>query len=291
MTRRSLLTLLAATAATALGGCSALNLFAAFTPRDPARRLGDAIPYGLDPRQTLDVYAPEKGVGPWPTVMFFYGGGWNSGSRGEYGWAAQAIASRGFLVIVPDYRLVPEVIYPAFVQDCAASVRWAQDHAAHYGGDPQRILLTGHSAGAYMALQLALDDDFLRAAGADYARIKGAAGLSGPYDFYPFDVKESRAAFAAYKGDPRVTQPTTYATRPDRPPVLLIQGLADKLVGPYNAINLDKALKAAGNRSTLRLCPGLSHTDTVSALSIPFRGKAPVLDEVVGFLRAASSTV
>lgn len=288
MTRRSLLSLLAATATTALGGCSVLNLFAAFTPRDPARHVGDAIAYGPGPRRTLDVYAPETGSGPWPTVVFFYGGGWNSGSRTEYGWAAQAIASRGFLVIVPDYRLVPEVIYPGFVEDCALAVRWAQDHAAQYGGDPQRILLTGHSAGAYMALQLALDDDFLRAAGVDFARIKGAAGLSGPYDFYPFDVKESRDAFGAYQGDPKVTQPITYAGRPNRPPVLLIQGLADRLVGPHNAVNLDKALRAAGNRSTLRLYPGLAHTDTAAALSIPFRGKAPVLEEVIAFLRTAA---
>jgi acetyl esterase/lipase len=288
MTRRSLLSLLAATATTALGGCSVLDLFSTFTPRDSARHPGAAIAYGPHPRQTLDVYVPQKGSGPWPTVMFFYGGGWNSGSRGEYGWAAQAIASRGFLVIVPDYRLVPEVIYPAFVEDCAQSVRWAQDHAAQYGGDPGRILLIGHSAGAYMALQLALDDDFLRAAGVDYACIKGAVGLSGPYDFYPFDVKESRDAFGPYRGDPKATQPITYAARASRPPVLLIQGLADTLVGPHNAINLDKALRAAGNRSTLRLYPGFSHPDTVTPLSIPFRGKAPILAEVVTFLRAAA---
>ena len=288
MTRRSLFSFLAATAATALGGCSVLNLFATFTPRDPARHLGEGIAYGPGPRRTLDVYAPQQGSGPWPTVMFFYGGGWNSGSRTEYGWAAQALASRGFLVIVPDYRLVPEVIYPSFVEDCALAVRWAQDHAAQYGGDPQRILLTGHSAGAYMAMQLALDDDFLRVAGVDFARIKAAVGLSGPYDFYPFDVKESRDAFAAYAGDPRTTQPITYASRPNRPPVLLIQGAADTLVGPHNAINLDKALRATGNRSTLRLYPGLTHTDTAVALSIPFRGKAPILDEVTAFLRSVS---
>jgi acetyl esterase/lipase len=288
MTRRSLFSLLAATATTALGGCSVLSLFATFTPRDPARRLGEGVAYGDGPRHTLDVYAPQQGAGPWPTVLFFYGGGWNSGARGEYGWAAQAIASRGFVVMVPDYRLVPQVIYPGFLEDCAQAVRWAQDHAAPYGGDPERILLAGHSAGAYMALQLALDDDVLRAAGVDFPRIRGAVGLSGPYDFYPFDVKESRDAFGPFKGDPRATQPITYASRPGRPPVLLVQGLADRLVGPHNAINLDKALRAAGNRSTLRLYPGLSHTDTAAALSVPFRGKAPILEETVAFLRASA---
>lgn len=188
-------------------------------------------------------------------------------------------------MVVPDYRLVPQVTYPGFVEDCAASVRWAQDNARRYGGDPDRILLVGHSAGAYMALMLALDDDFLRAAGVDNSRVRGAAGLSGPYDFYPFDVKSSRDAFASYP-DPKATQPITYAARPHRPPVLLIQGQADRLVGPHNSINLDRALREAGNRSTLHLYPGLSHPDTVLALSVPFRGKAPILEEVTGFLRA-----
>jgi len=288
MTRRSLAALLAAACGAALSACSPLSAFAAFTPRDPARKPAHGIAYGSGPRRMLDVYAPERPpAGPMPVVMFFYGGGWNSGSRADYGWVGQALASRGFLVVVPDYRLVPEVIYPSFVEDCAAATRWAQDHAADYGGDPSRLLLVGHSAGAYMALMLALDDDFLKQAGVDFAHVKGAAGLSGPYDFLPFDVASSRDAFAAYPY-PRATQPITYAKRPHRPPVLLIQGQNDRLVGPHNAINLDRDLKAAGNPSTLRLYPTLTHPDTVLALSVPFRGKAPILDEVTAFLRAAA---
>jgi acetyl esterase/lipase len=149
--------------------------------------------------------------------------------------------------------------------------------------------LAGHSAGAYIALQLALDDDFLRAAGVDYGRIKGAVGLSGPYDFYPFDVESSRAAFGRWP-DPPATQPIAYAGRPHRPPALLIQGGRDAVVGPHNAVDLDRALRAAGNASTLRLYPTLTHPDTVLALSVPFRGKAPILDEAAAFMaRAAAS--
>ena len=288
MTRRSFAALLTAACAAALGGCSTLSVFAAVTPKDPARKLAGDMAYGPNPRQTLDVYAPKSPpAGPMPVVMFFYGGNWDSGSRAEYGWVGQALASRGFLVIVPDYRLTPQVVYPSFVEDCAAATRWAQDHAAEYGGDPSRLLLTGHSAGAYMAVMLALDDGFLRKAGVDYAHVKGAVGLSGPYDFYPFDVPASRAAFAGYP-DPKATQPIAYAARPHRPPVLMIQGEHDKYVGPHNAINLDRDLKAAGNPSTLRLYPTLTHPDTVLALSVPFRGKAPILDEVTAFLRAAA---
>lgn len=283
MTRHRLTALIAAAFAAVLGGCSTLQAFAALTPRDPAQRLGQAIAYGSDPRQRLDVYAPPRRQAPAPVVVFFYGGGWSSGDRGEYGWAAQALAARGFVVVLPDYRLAPAHPYPDFVQDGAAAVRWTQGHAAAFGGDPGRILLAGHSAGAYIALQLALDDDFLRAAGVDFARIKGAVGLSGPYDFYPFDVESSRAAFGHWP-DPRDTQPIAYAGRPNRPPVLLVQGGRDSVVGPHNAVNLDRALRASGNASTLSLYPGLAHPDTVLALSVPFRGKAPILDDAAAFM-------
>lgn len=285
MTRRGLALFFAVACSAAVAGCSALKTFAMLTPTDSAERLAVAQAYGRDPRQKLDVYGPGQTSHKVPVVMFFYGGGWSSGSRADYGWAAKAIASRGFVVVVPDYRLVPQVTYPDFVEDGASATRWAQDHAAQYGGDPQSLYLTGHSAGAYIALMLALDDDFLRKAGVNTTSIRGAVGLSGPYDFYPFDVKSSRDAFGGYP-DPKATQPISYAGRPNRPAVLLIQGENDKLVGPYNSVNLDRALLAAGNRSTLHLFPGLSHPDTVLALSVPFRGKAPILSEMTAFMKA-----
>jgi acetyl esterase/lipase len=92
--------------------------------------------------------------------------------------------AQGFVVIVPDHRLVPEVRYPDFLRDCAAAVRWALGEAGRYGGDSNRIVLVGHSAGAYNAAMLALDPGLL---GADRAAIRGFAGLAGPYDFLPLD--------------------------------------------------------------------------------------------------------
>ena len=286
MTRRRLAALIAAASATLLSGCSVLTLFNTLTPRDPAVHAGRDIAYGPDPRQQLDVYTPKtSAAGPAPVLVFFYGGGWTSGRRQDYGFAGHALAAQGFVVVVPDYRVAPAHPYPDFVQDAASAVRWAHDHAAEYGGDPDRIVLSGHSAGAYLALMLTMDDDFLRAAGVDFSVIKGAAGLSGPYDFYPFDVDSSRIAFGSYP-DPKATQPITYASRPHRPPVLLIQGEKDALVGVKNSVNLAAALKAAGNPVTVHLYPGLSHPDTVLALSEPFRGKAPILAEVADFLHA-----
>jgi acetyl esterase/lipase len=289
MNRRGLSAVLAGLCGFVLSGCSALTAFNTLTPRDPANHVGRDLAYGPDPRQTLDVYTPEKpAAAPAPMLIFFYGGGWTSGRRQDYGFAGQALASRGFVTVVPDYRLAPQHPYPDFVTDAASAVRWARDHAAQYGGDPGRILLVGHSAGAYLAIMLAMDDDFLKSAGVDFATLKGAVGLSGPYDFYPFDVDSSRLAFGQYP-DPAATQPITYASRPHRPPVLLIQGEKDKLVAVKNSVNLDRALKAAGNPVTLRLYPGLSHSDTVLALSVPFRGKAPILNEVTAFLEKVAA--
>ena len=92
-----------------------------------------------------------------PVILFFYGGSWNSGRRQGYAFAARALAARGFVVIVPDYRLVPDAVYPDFLRDCAAAVRWARRNAGAHGGDGERIVLVGHSAGAYNAAMLALD--------------------------------------------------------------------------------------------------------------------------------------
>ena len=121
------------------------------------RQMGDGIAFGTT-GQRLDVWRPASRVGePRPVVIFFYGGGWAKGDRGAYAFAARALASQGFVVVVPDYRKVPEVRFPAFVQDAAQAVRWTNDHVADFGGDPQRIALAGHSAGAYAAILLALD--------------------------------------------------------------------------------------------------------------------------------------
>jgi acetyl esterase/lipase len=286
MTRRGFTGALAGAWALLAGACSPLALFNDFAPRDPARRAGRDIAYGPDPRQRLDVYAPPRGGTGLPTLIFFYGGGWNSGRRQDYAWVGHSLAAQGFLTILPDYRLVPQVRYPAFVQDGAAAARWALDHAADYGGDPQRLLLAGHSAGAYIALQLAMDQAFLRAAGVDPKLIRGVAGLSGPYDFYPFDVRESRDAFGQWP-DPQDTQPIRHVG-PGRPPTFLAQGDKDDTVKLSNTVNMAAALRAAGDVVEEKTYPGVDHPGTVLALSRAFRGKAPVLADMTGFLKAAA---
>jgi acetyl esterase/lipase len=282
MTRRGLATTAAALLASA---CSPLALFNRFSPKDSAGRLGPAdIAYGPDPRQKLDVYLPKAGGDKAPVLVFFYGGGWDSGDRRYYSWVGRALAARGFVTVLPDYRLVPQVHYPDFIRDGASAVAKARALAPGLGGDPDRVLLAGHSAGAYIAMMLALDSAYLGAAGVEMKAVRAAAGLAGPYDFYPFDVPASINAFG-HAPEPVLTQPVHWA-RADAPPLFLGHGDKDTVVRPRNSTALAEAMKAKGGEVEMKLYPGLDHVDIVLALSRPFRGKAPVLDDVTAFLHA-----
>ncbi len=261
--------------------CSPLRTFDAVVPKDGGVRLvmRDAA-FGPDPRQRLDVYAPTDGKAVHPVIVFFYGGSWNSGTKAGYSFVGRALAARGFVVAVPDYRLVPQVRFPAFLEDNAAAVRWVRGHVGRLGGDPDRLVLAGHSAGAYEAAMLALDPRWL---GADRAAVRGWAGLAGPYDFLPFDQPVTQAAFGAAT-DPRETQPITYAGAGD-PPAFLATGDDDTLVLPRNSDALAARLTAAGVPVQRRRYAGIGHVGLVTAIARPFRHRAPVLDDMVAFAR------
>jgi len=239
--------------------------------------------YGEHPRHRLDVYAPEGGAGGWPVLVFFYGGAWNSGRRRDYAWAARALAAQGFLVVAPDYRLHPEVVYPAFLEDAALAVRWAIEHAGRLGGDPARLSLAGHSAGAYIAAMLALDPSWLAAAGVAPGAVKAFAGLCGPYAFLPLDGPITTRTFG-HVADLPATQPTSFA-RASAPAAFLATGENDHTVRPRNTRKLAKALREAGAVVEEQVYPGLDHAAPLLALSRPFRRKAPVLAQMTGFLR------
>lgn len=283
MNRRGFIAGVAAMFGGLLAACSPLMALNTLSPRDPAAKPGSDIAYGPLPRQKLDVYTPKRGARAAPVLVFFYGGSWNSGRRRDYAFAGRALASRGFVTIVPDYRLYPEVRYPEFLRDGAAAIRWARDHAAEYGGDPKRIVLAGHSAGAYNAVMLALDGEFLTEAGVDPANIKAVAGLSGPYYFLPLDDPSTIATFGQYPDLP-ATQPAKYVTA-SSPPAFFAHGDKDTLVKPSNSAGLGRKLDRAGVAEEVKIYPGLSHADVVVALSRLFRNKAPVLDDMTAFLR------
>ena len=268
-------------ACAALAGCGPADLLNATVPRRGYRLVAD-IAYGDDPRRRLDVYAPTRPDASRTVVCFFYGGGWNSGGRGDYLFVAQALADSGYLVVVPDYRLWPEVLFPAFVEDGAAAVAWIRANIAIHGGDPARIVLAGHSAGAHTALMLATGTPYLARAGVDRAAIRGVVGIAGPYDFLPFGTERLRAIFAG--AAPADTQPINFVT-PGLPPALLLHGDADATVLPRNTVNLAAAWRAAGNVAETRLYRDVGHIGIVTAFSAAFRERAPTLADTLAFLR------
>lgn len=284
--RRALLT--AGLLAPVLSSCSALGVFNAVAPADDGARLAaEGVSYGPDPRHKLDVFTPEPRPGGanarLPVVLFIYGGSWNNGSRGDYAFVGRALASRGIVTAVIDYRLVPQVRYPGFVEDAALATRWVRGEIARFGGDPRRIIVMGHSAGAYNAAMVALNPAFTREVGLQGSVYRGFVGLAGPYDFYPFDVGASREAFGQWPR-PQETQPVAIARR-GAPPTFLGYGTEDTTVLPRNSRKLAEVLRGLGVRVVERAYPGVSHAGILLALSKPLRERGPVLDDVVAFIK------
>ncbi len=248
-----------------------------------ARQVAEGVAFGSH-GQSLDIWAPDPmPAGKLPVVIFWYGGGWAKGDRASYAFAGRALAREGFLVVIPDYRKVPQVRFPAFLDDGAESVAWVEQNVAQHGGDPERLAFMGHSAGAYEAVMLALDSKRLTAAGANPAKVKAAVGLSGPYDFYPFTSDRAIAAMSQWPR-PEETQPITFA-RADAPALLLATSDGDTTVRARNANNLGAKLRELGAPVEVKNYGPLSHEEVVMALSVPFRAKGPVLADSVAFLR------
>lgn len=268
----------------ALAACSPVATLNALAPKDTYTRTA-GVAYGAHPRQQLDVYRPTRSApaGGWPVVVFFYGGSWNEGERGDYAFVGEALAAHGILTLVADYRLYPEVRYPAFLEDSAAALAWAWKQAAGLGGNPRRVVVMGHSAGGYNAAMLALDARWLKAVGHAPRELAGFVGLAGAYDFLPIENPDAKPVFF-HPHYPPGTQPLQHAGA-DAPPSFLGAAKEDRLVDPQrNAVALGAKLAAAGVPVTVKRYDRVSHTTLIGAFGRPLRWLAPVLDDVAEFI-------
>ena len=267
-----------------LMGCSPLKVLNALTPDSTFTRTAD-ISYGSDPRNKLDVYTPTRAASDAPVVVFFYGGSWNSGSRSDYRFVGEALASRGIVAVLADYRLYPQVHYQGFLEDSARAVGWTRDHIGQYGGDASRLYVMGHSAGGYNAAMLALDPKWLASVGMKPSMLRGWIGLAGPYDFLPIENPDVKPVFF-FPNSPPDSQPINHVSAAS-PPALLIAATDDTLVNPQrNTGGMARRLREQGVpvRELYFSKPG--HATLVASLSRPMRSLAPVLDEVVNFIHA-----
>ncbi|WP_418314862.1 alpha/beta hydrolase [Piscinibacter sakaiensis] len=248
-------------------------------------RFTQGIAYGEHARQRLDVYRPS-GAAPasgLPMVVFFYGGSWNTGERADYKFVGEALAARGVLALIADYRLYPEVRYPDFLRDSARALAYGLRHASELGADPQRVFVMGHSAGAYNAAMLALDGRWLRVQGSDPKQLAGWIGLAGPYDFLPISNPDVKPVFH-HPDYPPNSQPIDFAG-PGSPAAFIGAAGDDTLVDPQrNAAQMATRLRDAGVPVTQRVYRRVNHVTLLGAFAWPLRWLAPVLDDVADFV-------
>lgn len=237
------------------------------------------MPYGDHSRQTLDVYLPAVGAVRAPLLVWFYGGAWDSGEKTHYGFVARRFTGMGYAVAIPNYRVVPEVQFPAFVEDAAAALARLATYAERSERlSPGPMLLAGHSAGAYIAVQVIADPTYLAAQNLSTDRVAGIIGLAGPYDFHPYDVEASQAAFGTAPAS--ASQPVKQDLK-HMPPLLLITGDNDTTVRPLNSVRLAEAAP----RAHLVKVKGASHVDVLLGLGIRLTARDAVVQPIEAFLR------
>lgn len=267
-----------------LGACSTADVLNGLT-QSKAYALSAGVPFASGARGKLDVYAPREPAcgGKAPVVVFFYGGTWSSGEKADYAYVAAALAARGILTVIPDYRLYPEVGYPDFLADNARAVAWTRREIASYGGDPQRLFVMGHSAGAYNAAMLALDPRWLEGVDMSPAQLRGWIGLAGPYDFLPIENPQARPVFH-HPDYPAGSQPIDYA-RAGTPAAFIGVDEGDRLVNPQrNSAQMAARLEQRGVPTQYRSYARLSHTLLIGAFSDPLHWLSPVRDDVADFV-------
>lgn len=266
-------------------GFSAADLLNLWAPLGAVERQ-EGLGYGPASHQKLDVYRPRHSRGA-PLVVFFYGGSWQRGSRDLYPFLGASLAAQGIVTAVPDYGLFPQVRFPAFLQDSARAAAFARAHAREWGADPGRLVLMGHSAGAYNAAMLTFDPQWLAAEGLNAQRdVGGLIGLAGPYDFLPIRSRVLQRIFGG--PERRETQPISFVTGREAP-ALLIAAKRDTLVDPANSERLAAKIREKGGRAEVRLYGRVNHYTLVGSLAPALRMLAPTFSEVTDFVWRVTS--
>ena len=241
------------------------------------------LAYGTDARQKLDVYRPQAAQRA-PVILFWYGGSWRHGEKDYYRFVGISLARRGFVAILPDYRLAPDHGFPAFVNDAASAVRWARDHAKDYGGDRDRIYISGHSAGGHSALMLALDPQYLRAVGLAPSDIAGAISLAGPTGLENLRGEGLKGVFPPAVPDgaflPIALARLHAATAP---PILLMTGLDDDVVLASSVARLADSIRTSGGTVAVKAYPGIGHIELMLGFSGSFEGSGAAADDLARF--------
>lgn len=262
--------------------CSPVKVLNGLVPSDGYHLHAD-IAYGDLARQQLDVYQPKHASHDSPVVIFFYGGSWDSGSKADYKFVAEALASHDMVVVVPDYRVYPDVLFPGFMADPARAAQWVKRNIQQFGGDPERVFLAGHSAGAHIAVMLGVNPEYLAQAALKPADFRGIIGLAGPYDFLPLKSNRLKQIFGE-ESQQWKSQPINFVDGTN-PPTQLLVGLKDGTVWPRNTFNLAAKIQQAGGQVEVVEFPKYNHVDMAAKLAKPLRGDGALLKHVISFIQ------
>lgn len=243
----------------ALVGCTPTQFVNSFVSPDLS---GATVSYGPHPRNAVDIYTQDEGSRG--LLVFVHGGYWDEGDKSEYVFVANTFTERGYTVALVNYRLVPEVTFPAYVQDLARALTWLRTQGP-YSDLP--LFLMGHSAGAHIGALVAFDESYLAEFGLSPELIDGFIGLAGPYNFLPLGPNDDRSRAAL--GDPATypqTQPINFVDADD-PRTFLAVSLNDETVNPNNSLSFAAAIEDAGGEVELKEYNDLNHATIVGALS------------------------
>jgi acetyl esterase/lipase len=269
-----------------LSACSSTGLFLlnSTLKLNSQHSVSKDIAFGQAEWQKLDIYTPNNNAQhAKPVLVFFYGGSWDSGTKEMYFFVADAFTRLGYVVIIPDYAKYPAARFPVFMEDGAAAIAWTKQHVANYGGDPQKLFIAGHSAGAHLGGLLLTDARYLKKHALSPLDVQGFSGLAGPYNFTPI-----RPSLMDVFGPPE-NYPNMQAmnfVNGDEPPMLLLHGAEDDTVGVRNQELLIEKLSAVGNPSTSILYPGLTHTSILTSLTPVLKKNSSTLDDMDKFFKS-----
>ncbi len=276
--------------------CSPIKVLNAIVT-DSTFSLKADIAFGALARQKLDVYIPTVSTDQSQAsiktskplrkvIIFFYGGNWDSGEKENYKFVAEALASAGHVVVIPNYRVYPEVLFPELMVDPALIAKWVKTNIHQYAGDANQVFLGGHSAGAHLAVMLAVNPEYLASVSLKPNDFVGVIGLAGPYDFLPLTSNRLKTIFGNNEQQWK-SQPINFADGKN-PPLLLAVGLKDGTVWPRNSYNLAKKIKANNGKVKVVEFSEYGHIDMVAKLAKPLRGNGELIKSVTDFIKNIS---
>ena len=268
-------------------------------PHGHSKRIKD-LPYSLQERHNLDLYLPQKIDESKPVLVFVHGGSWDTGRKEDYLFAGFALSELGYITVIPNYRLYPQVQFPHFVEDVGVAISGLPQQLKNQNinfPDPLSVVLIGHSAGAHTAAMLVSNNKYHQKLN-EHVQLKALIGLAGPYDL-PLDdelvigkfdgVKlhdvSEHAIDTGHTHNSHDANPINLAHE-NMPPVLLIHGEKDETVGPYHSERFSARLRQLNIPTQHLTYKGTNHRHLVGGLSIYARFLNPVYKDIQAFLMA-----